>query len=88
MHSVSVKINSASGLSGKAASVFVREAKKFDARITVLFGEASANGKSVSSLTSLGTAKDSCVEIRAEGEDERTACEALEALAAKGLGEK
>ncbi len=88
MHSITAKLDNASGLSGKAASLFAREAKKYSARVSVLFGEASANGKSVSSLTALAAAKGSSVEIRADGEDEQKACEALRALVAGGLGEK
>ena len=88
MYSVSVKLENASGLSGKAASLFAREAKKYAAKVAVLFGDASANGKSVSPLTALGAVRGSKVEIRADGEDEEKACEALKALIAGGLGEK
>ena len=88
MHSITANLDNASGLSGNAASLFAREDKKYSARVPALIGEASANGKSGRSLTALAAAKGPAVEIRADGEDEEKACEALLALVAGGLGEK
>ena len=83
-----VTINSISGLSGKPASVFAREAKRFSSRITVLFDGRGANGKSLSSLSSLGAGNGDEVEITAEGEDAEEALLLLSKLAEDGLEDR
>lgn len=65
------------GLHARPAAEFVKEAKKYESDIKVIKGDKEANAKSSLSLMSLGAAKDDELTIRAEGEDEEEAADAL-----------
>ena len=64
-------------LHARPAAEFVKEAKKYDSDIKVIKGDQEANAKSSLSLMSLGAAKDDELTIRAEGDDEEAAADAL-----------
>ena len=79
-----------SGLHARPASDFVKEAKKFEAAITVRKLEEGAEGvnaKSIMRLLSAGMSKGTRIEISAEGVDEIAAVDALVALIESGFGE-
>ena len=80
-----------SGLHAKPASVFVREAKKYNAQIVIanleLPDTIPVNAKSVMPLLSLGIGPGCKVELAADGEDEVQAVDDLIALIESGLGE-
>jgi phosphocarrier protein HPr len=71
------------GLHARPASLFVREAKRFSSQITVRKGEREANAKSPLKIMTLGARNGDSVVIRAEGEDESEAVEALVSLISK-----
>ena len=77
MISKEVKIKNESGLHARPASLFVKEANKFNSDIRVRNGEKEVNGKSMLSLLTLEACKGVTVEIKAEGEDEEAAMQAL-----------
>lgn len=91
MYSKQTKIINATGLHARPASEFVAEAKKFASKITIKnLGKADAapaNAKSMIRLLAEGLAKDTEVEIAAEGADEVQAVDALVALIEAGFGE-
>jgi phosphocarrier protein HPr len=60
--------------------MFVKEAKGFDSGIVVVKDGREANAKSSLKLMTLGAKHGDKVVIRAEGEDEETAVEALVAV--------
>ena len=68
------------GLHARPAAEFVKEAKGYDSEIRVIKGEKEANAKSSLGLMSLGAAQGEKLTIRAEGEDEEAAAEALAGL--------
>jgi phosphocarrier protein HPr len=77
MISKEVKIKNKSGLHARPATLFVKEANKFKSQIRVRNGEKEVNGKSMLSLLTLEASKGVTVEIKAEGEDETAALQAL-----------
>lgn len=71
------------GLHARPAAKFVKEAKSYSSDIVVLKDGQEANAKSSLRLMTLGAKHNDKVVIRAEGEDEDAAVEALVALLAQ-----
>jgi len=78
-----------SGLHARPASDFVKEAAKFNSKITIkrLDEDEEANAKSIVFLLSLGISQGTEVEISALGDDEQQAADALAAMIESGFGE-
>ncbi|MBA3232107.1 MAG: HPr family phosphocarrier protein [Acidobacteria bacterium] len=72
------------GLHARPAAEFVKVARGYSSEIKMIKGETQANAKSTLTLMTLGATKDERVVIRAEGEDEAAAVEALADLISKG----
>ena len=68
------------GLHARPAARFVKEAKSYSSDIVVMKDGAEANAKSSLRLMTLGAKHGDKVVIRAEGEDEEAAVEALIAI--------
>jgi phosphocarrier protein HPr len=68
------------GLHARPAARFVKEAKGFDSDIVVIKDGREANAKSSLKLMTLGAKHGDKVMIRAEGEDEEAAVDALVAV--------
>lgn len=65
------------GLHARAASVFVKEAQKYSAAVTVTKEDVAANGKSIISMMMLQAPKGSLICLSCDGEDEQEAMDAL-----------
>jgi phosphocarrier protein HPr len=70
----------AAGLHARPAARFVKEAKSFGSDIVVIKDGREANAKSSLKLMTLGAKHGDRVVIRAEGEDEEAAVDALVAI--------
>ena len=68
------------GLHARPAARFVKEAKGYSSDITVAKDGREANAKSSLKLMTLGAKHGEKVTVRAEGEDEEEAVEALVAI--------
>ncbi len=68
------------GLHARPAAQFVKTAKRFSSEIVVIKGERQANAKSSLKIMTLGARKGDTLTIRADGEDEQEAVEALAEL--------
>jgi phosphocarrier protein HPr len=68
------------GLHARPAARFIKEAKSYSSDILVVKDGQEANAKSTLRLMSLGAKHGDRVMIRAEGEDEEAAVEALVAI--------
>ena len=68
------------GLHARPAALFVKEAKSYGSDIVVIKDGVEANAKSSLRLMTLGAKHGEKVVIRAEGEDEEAAADALVAL--------
>lgn len=71
------------GLHARPAAMFVKEAKGYASDIVVIKDGTEANAKSSLRLMTLGAKHGDTVTIRAEGEDEEAAVEALAAILSK-----
>lgn len=70
----------AAGLHARPAARFVKEAKSYSSEIVVVKDGNEANAKSSLRLMTLGAKHGDRVKVRAEGEDEEAAVDALVAI--------
>jgi len=87
MSEINLTITHKAGLHARPASLFVREAAKFKANITVEFGTRKVNAKSILNILTLGVNQGAVIRIEADGEDADQAIEALKTLNANNFGE-
>jgi phosphotransferase system HPr (HPr) family protein len=90
MRTIDQTIRNPSGLHARPAAMFVKTAAGFASRITLENldrGTAPVDAKSIIAVMSSGVARGHRVRVTAEGPDEDTAIETLDAFIASGLGE-
>ena len=75
-----VTLTNETGFHARPASLFVKEASKFTADITVEKDGKEYNAKSIMGVLSMGAAKGDTITIKAEGSDAEEAVEALAKL--------
>ncbi len=68
------------GLHARPSALFVRKASKFKSDIKLIKDDVEVNGKSIMGLMMLAAEMGSKIIIRADGEDEEKALEALVTL--------
>jgi len=89
-----IEVNNKVGLHARPASLFVQAAVKFKSDINVSCQdpetkeERNANAKSILGILTLGVFNGMEITIKAEGEDEDDAVEALLTLVEEDFGEK
>ena len=87
---IDVDVCNPSGLHARPAAAFVRAASAFRADVRVAnltTGSAEVSAKSILGVLGLGVSPGHRIRVRAEGEDEADATQALADLVADGLGE-
>jgi phosphocarrier protein HPr len=87
MQEITMTVQHKVGLHARPAALFVQTAKKFTSDILVTKDEREANAKSILSILTLGANKGAVITVRATGEDEAMAVEALQALVESNFGE-
>ena len=75
-----IEIKNKLGLHARAAAKLVNTAARFKSDIKVRKGEEEVDGKSILGILLLAAGRGSVVTIRADGEDERDALDAVEKL--------
>ncbi len=83
-----VTIKNETGLHARPATLFVKKASSFSADIEITKDDKTVNAKSIMGVMSLGAGKGSKVKLKAEGDDEQEAIEALVELIDQGLSEQ
>lgn len=83
----SVRIVNKLGIHARPAAEIVKCAAKFRSNITIIRDDLEVNGKSIMGVMMLAAECGSSILIRADGEDEQAAIEALAAVVANGFGE-
>lgn len=68
------------GIHARPAGLLVKEAKKYESRITVSVDGKSAEATKLMALMGLGVKSGQTVEVAVEGSDEDTACEQIKAF--------
>ncbi len=87
MYKTEVVLKNEAGLHARPASLFVKEATKYNSEITVLRKEAKYNGKSIMGILSMGAVQGDLLTIMADGSDEKDAAEALKRMVDSDFGE-
>ncbi|RKD34210.1 HPr family phosphocarrier protein [Thermohalobacter berrensis] len=87
MVKVEVELKNETGLHARPASLFVKEASKYVSDVTIIKDDTEYNGKSIMGILSIGASKGDKITIKAEGEDEQEAAEALKKLVESNFGE-
>ncbi len=87
MLSQQFEIVNVKGLHARAATALVKVAMQYDAKITVIRGDNSANAKSVMSLLILAAPVGSTVRVDVDGPDASAAMSAVGELIQDGFGE-
>jgi phosphocarrier protein FPr len=82
---VNVTVQGPHGLHARPATVFVDQAKQFQATIHVRHQDKVADGKSLVSLLKLGAGKNAAIRIMAQGDDADAALAALQTVILSGL---
>ncbi|MEO8194569.1 MAG: HPr family phosphocarrier protein [Gemmatimonadales bacterium] len=83
----SAKIVNKLGIHARPAAEIVKTASRFKSNITIVRDDLEVNGKSIMGVMMLAAECGSYILLRAEGEDEVAAIDALEAVIAEGFGE-
>jgi len=87
MHCQNITIINKLGLHARASAKFVSLAAEFESEITLKRNGQQINGKSIMGIMMLAAAKGAEIEICADGDDEKTAIEALTELVNDRFGE-
>lgn len=87
MTEVSLTIVNQLGMHMRAAGKFAKLAGRFRSRIHLLRDGVTVDGKSIVGILTLAAAQGSTLLLRAEGEDEEEAVEALQELVTSRFGE-
>jgi phosphocarrier protein len=82
-----VKILNETGVHARPAGLFVETANKFRSTVRVVAGDREADGRSILSLLLIELTPGSEILIRADGQDEEQAADALAALVESGFRE-
>lgn len=80
MKEIEVEIKNKAGLHARPSSLFVQISSQFSSEINVISQNEEINGKSIMGLMLLAAEQGRKLKIRAEGEDENEALEALKKL--------
>jgi phosphocarrier protein HPr len=75
-----IEIKNKLGLHARAAAKLVHTAARFKSDIKVRKGDEEVDGKSILGILLLAAGKGAVITIRADGEDEREALDAVEKL--------
>jgi len=75
-----IEIKNKLGLHARAAAKLVHTAARFKSDIKVKKGEEEVDGKSILGILLLAAGRGAVVTVRADGEDERAALEAVQQL--------
>ncbi|AOT70354.1 HPr family phosphocarrier protein [Geosporobacter ferrireducens] len=87
MYKAEVIISNKSGLHARPASLFVKEAGKYDSIIKVIKNGKEYDSKSIIGILSMGAVEGDRITISAEGPDEKEAVEGLVRLLESKFGE-
>jgi phosphocarrier protein HPr len=88
MQEVTLIIRNKVGLHARPAALFVRTAGRFKSNVVAIKDKREVNAKSILSVLTLGADQGAVVTVRAEGEDEVEAVEALRELVESNFGEE
>lgn len=80
MKSFQYEIKDEVGIHARPAGLLVKEAKKYESKITISLDNKSAEATKLMALMGLGVKCGQTVEVSVEGTDEDAACESIRAF--------
>ena len=80
MKTFSYTVTDALGIHARPAGALVKEAKKFESRLSIAKGEKKGDLKKLFSIMGLGAKQGDALTVEAEGPDEAEAAAAMEAF--------
>lgn len=80
MKSFQYEIKDEVGIHARPAGLLVKEAKKYESKITISLDNKSAEATKLMALMGLGVKCGQTVEVSVEGTDEDVACESIRAF--------
>lgn len=80
MKSFSYVIKDEVGIHARPAGLLVKEAKKYESKITITKGSKTAEATKLMAMMGLGVKCGDSVDVEVSGADEETACEAIQAF--------
>ena len=87
MQEITIVVQHKVGLHARPAALFAQTAKKFQSDIVVFNNDRKADAKSILSILTLGANQGAVVTIKATGQDEGEAVQALQQLIEGNFGE-
>ncbi len=87
-HEVEITLINKHGLHARPATQFVQLANKYESKIEVIKNDLVVDGKSVTSMLTLGAEKGTLLRIRADGQDADKAIGKLSGLIKDKFGEE
>lgn len=88
IHETEITLTNIHGLHARPATQFVQLANKYEAKIEVIKNDLVVDGKSVTSMLTLGAEKGMSLRIRADGQDADKAISKLVELIEGKFGEE
>ena len=88
MQQATLVIINQAGMHARACQVFVKTANRFRSKITVARDDLEVDGKSILGVLMLAAEPGAEIRVRAEGEDEDEALEAIRRLVEDKFGEE
>ena len=80
MQKFSYVIKDEVGIHARPAGLLVKEAKKYESKITIVKGDKSADATKLMALMGLGVKCGDAVDVEIEGADEADTCEEMKAF--------
>lgn len=87
MYKLEAILKNNAGLHARPATLFIKEASKYNSKIKVVKKDKEYNSKSIVGILSMGAVKGDNITIIAEGDDEKEAVKALKNLVDNNFGE-
>ncbi|WDV46754.1 HPr family phosphocarrier protein [Clostridiaceae bacterium M8S5] len=87
MYKVEVVLKNETGLHARPASMFTKEASKYEADVKIVKAGKEYNAKSIMGILSMGAVKGDVITIIGEGKEEKEVVEALKKLVDSNFGE-
>ena len=88
MEERTIKVSNALGVHARPASKIVQTANRFASKISLTKDKTSADAKSILHVMMLGANFESAITVRASGQDEKEAVDAIATLFAQKFGEE
>ncbi|MDY7010305.1 MAG: HPr family phosphocarrier protein [Planctomycetota bacterium] len=88
IHEIEITLINKHGLHARPATQFVQLANKYEAKVEVFKNDLVVDGKSVTSMLTLGAEKGATLRIRTEGQDADKAIDKLVELIKGKFGEE